>query len=66
MSRFLLFLIFLYVCVALLFLLAESVKKKSIKLTQAELKSILLKSFGYGTVMLVAAYVYYFLGIKTE
>jgi hypothetical protein len=58
--------VLLYGCIGCLFMVAESIRRKSVKLTLNEIKTVILKSLGYGTVMLAAAYLYYFLGIKTE
>jgi hypothetical protein len=66
MIRIFLFLVVTYGGVMLLLLLQKGLEKKSIRLTGNELQSIALKSVGYGTVMLLAAYAYYFLGIETR
>lgn len=55
-----------YAGVALLLTVGEAVKKKSVRFTKPELRTIRNQTVLYATVMLVMTYVYYFLGIKTE
>jgi len=66
MQQFFLFVIFLYASVGLLIIIGDSVKKKNIKFTTHELVSVFYRTAAYGTVMLIATYIYYLLGIKPE
>jgi len=66
MLKFFLFVVIFYGIAGMFCLISDIVKKKSVNFTSKELRSILVRTIGYGTVVLIMTYVYYFLGIKME
>ncbi len=66
MKQLILFIFTFYVGTGLLVLIGEIVKKKSVRFSSNEVRLALFKTAGYGTIVLVAAYIYYFMGVKTE
>jgi succinate dehydrogenase hydrophobic anchor subunit len=66
MRQLFLFAVIFYGITGLFCLISDTVKKKSIKFTKKELMSVLFRTLGYGTVVLIMTYVYWFFGIKME